>query len=70
MEVVCFIVCDSSFFLLCSLLSFIVVHYAHDCSCTCMCGICILLMSSSFASNTTSVYARSIQSHVSSVGRQ
>jgi len=24
-------VCDSSFFLLCSLLSLIVVHYAHDC---------------------------------------
>ena len=33
---VCFIVCDSSFFLLCSLLSFIVVHYARDCSCTCI----------------------------------
>ena len=32
---VCFIVCDSSFFLLCSLLSFIAVHYARDCSCTC-----------------------------------
>ena len=29
-----FIVCDSSFFLLCSLLSWIVVHYARDCSCT------------------------------------
>ena len=28
-----FIVCDFSFFLLCSLLSFIVVHYARDCSC-------------------------------------
>ena len=28
-----FVVCDSSFFLLCSLLSFIVVHYARDCSC-------------------------------------
>ena len=26
--------CDSSFFLLCSLLLFIVVHYARDCSCT------------------------------------
>ena len=29
---VCFIVCDSSFFLLCSLPSLIVVHYARDCS--------------------------------------
>ena len=28
---------DSSFFLVCSLLSFIVVHYARDCSCTCTC---------------------------------
>ena len=28
---VCFIVCDSSFFLLCSLLSLLVVHYARDC---------------------------------------
>ena len=38
---VCFIVCDSSFFLLCALLSLIVVHYARDCSCIvcteCMC---------------------------------
>ncbi len=33
MLVVCFIACDSSFSLLCSLLSFIVVHYARDCSC-------------------------------------
>ena len=32
-----FRVCDSSFFLLCSLLSLIVVHYARDCSCTCTC---------------------------------
>ena len=32
-----FIVCDSSFFLLCSLLSFIVVHYARDCSCMYVC---------------------------------
>ena len=31
---VCFIVCDSSFFLLCSLPSLTVVHYACDCSCT------------------------------------
>ena len=31
---VCFIVCDSSFFLLCCLLSLIVVHYACDCSFT------------------------------------
>ena len=30
---VCFIACDSSFFLLCSLLSLTVVHYARDCSC-------------------------------------
>ena len=29
-----FVVNDSSFFLLCSLVSFIVVHYARDCSCT------------------------------------
>ena len=29
-----FVVNGSSFFLLCSLLSFIVVHYARDCSCT------------------------------------
>ena len=29
-----FVVNDSSFFLLCSLFSFIVVHYARDCSCT------------------------------------
>ena len=35
-----------------------------------MCLICILLTSSCFASNTTSVYARSIQSHASSAGRQ
>ena len=33
---VCFILCGSSFFLLCSLLSLIVVHYVRDCSCTCM----------------------------------
>ena len=32
---VCFIACDSSFFLLCSLLSLIVVDYARDGSCTC-----------------------------------
>ena len=31
------IACDSSFFLLCSLLSLIVVHYARDWSCTCLC---------------------------------
>ena len=48
---VCFIACDSSFFLLCSLLSLIVVHYARDCSCmymydihvytcTCTCRLC------------------------------
>ena len=31
--------CDSSFFLLCSFLSFfqVVVHYARDCTCTCTC---------------------------------
>ena len=36
--VVYYIVCDSSFFLLCSFLSFfqVVVHYARDCSCTCV----------------------------------
>ena len=34
---ICFIVCDSSFCLLCSLLSLIVVHYARDCSCSCTC---------------------------------
>ena len=33
---VCFIVYDFSFFLICSLLSLIVVHYARDCSCTCI----------------------------------
>ena len=35
-NVVYFIVCDSSFLLLCSFLSFfqVVVHYACDCSCT------------------------------------
>ena len=32
---VCCITCGSSFFLLCSLLSLIVVYYARDCSCTC-----------------------------------
>ena len=34
---VCFIECDSSFFLLCSLLSSIVVHYTRDHSCVYMC---------------------------------
>ena len=28
-----YIVCDSSYFLICALLSLIVVHYARDCSC-------------------------------------
>ena len=31
--------CGSSFFLLCFLLSLIVVHYARDCSCTCTCRL-------------------------------
>ena len=30
---VCFVTCGSSFFLLCSLLSLIVVHYAREFSC-------------------------------------
>ena len=36
LQILVFVACDSSFFLLCSLLSFIVVHYARDCSCTCI----------------------------------
>ena len=37
----------SSFFLLCSILSLIVVHYARDCSCTCMCT-CTFMVFTSF----------------------
>ena len=32
---VCLMMCDSSFFLLCSLLSLIVVHYVRDCGALC-----------------------------------